>query len=420
MREEFYPRLGETLYRDTLPDGLEIMVLKKPGFSKKLAYFVTDFGSIYTEFTLNGEKHRVPAGVAHYLEHKMFDMPQGDITNAFSALGGVPNAFTDYDMTAYYFSCTENFGENLRLLLQFVSTPYFTEQSVQKEQGIIGQEIDMNLDSPDSVIFDRLMAAMYQKHPVSVPILGTRETIGRITPEILHTCHRAFYSPGNMLLCVVGDVDPEQVHAIASQELRDFAPERLELQRSWDEPMACPVHRVSTAMDVAMPTFQAGFKCEPADRSRESVHQEFVADLAAEALLGESSPLFLKLYQQGLIDSSFGGGFETVTGMAMLTASGDSRDPDRVVAEILQAAEQFRDPEPEDFLRMKRSALGRRLRGLDSFSGTCFRLCAYHFCGCDYFRFPELYEQITAPEITEFIHRVVTPERCCVSVITPL
>ena len=183
MNTQYYPELDETLCREVLENGLTVCVIPRKGFTKKLAYFVTDYGSIHTEFTLEGKSYCAPAGVAHFLEHKMFDLPGGrDVSAEFAAMGASSNAFTSYDMTAYYFSCTENFEKCLALLLEFVSTPYFTEESVAKEVGIIDQEIGMNLDAPDSVIFDELMAALYEKHPIRVPILGTSETIRRITP----------------------------------------------------------------------------------------------------------------------------------------------------------------------------------------------------------------------------------------------
>ena len=377
MKKLSYPELDETLYSGVLENGLTVMVVPKKGFTKKLAYFVTDYGSIHTDFILEGKVWKTPAGVAHYLEHKMFDLPgKRDVSAEFAAMGAMTNAFTSYDMTAYYFSCTENFDDCLKLLLEFVSTPYFTEESVEKERGIIDQEIGMNLDAPDSVIFDNLMNGLFHKHPIRVPILGTSETIREITPEILNACHRAFYTPGNMLLCVIGDVEPEGVADMARQVL---GTEKKEV----------------------------GIK---------------IADLAAEALFGESSELYLRLYEEGLIDSSFGGGFETIDGCAMLLCSGDSEQPEKVrQAVIEQAAKLGREGIPEaNFLRMKRSALGRRIRGLDSFDGTCFRLCAYHFSDFDYFRFPEIYRSIEATEICGFLNRVVKEERCSLSVIEPV
>ena len=418
-----YPELDECCYREILPNGLEVAVVKREGFTKKLAYFVTDYGAIHTEFTLDGQDYQVPAGVAHYLEHKLFDMPGGrDVSAEFAALGAVTNAFTSYDMTAYYFSCTEAFDACLRLLLEFVSTPYFTPETVEKERGIIDQEIGMNEDAPDSVIFENLMLAMYAQHPIRVPILGTQSTIRKITADTLHLCHRAFYAPGNMLLCVVGDADPEEVRRIALEVL---GPEPRPVGQKHPLPleqMTCPRQETAVTMEVAMPMFNLAFKAEPLGKGDEAIRQEMVADLAAEALFGESSPLYLKLYEQGLIDSSFGGGFETIDGCAMLLCSGDSDDPAAVQAAILERAREIAAEglDETSFLRMKRSALGRRIRQLDSFDTTCFRVCAYHLSDFDYFRFPEICRGIEKEAIGAFIARVVTPERACLSVIRPL
>ena len=416
-----YPRLGERVIREQLLSGLPIMIVPRPGFTKKQCYFVTDFGAIHTDFTLDGKAWSVPAGIAHYLEHKMFDLPGRDVTAEFAALGAIPNAFTSYDMTAYYFSCTENFRECLDLLLEFVSTPYFTEETVQKEQGIIGQEIDMNRDNPDTQIFEMLMENMYESHPIRVPILGHRETIARITPENLTACHNAFYRPDNMLLCIVGDVDPEEVKAIAEKRLGNPSLPPVTRVRRWEETMTCREPFATRTMDVAMPMFHLGFKCEPWEPGEEATFRELTAELAAEALFGESSPLYQSLYEQGLIDTSFGGGFETIDGMALFTAAGDSNDPQAVVDAIIKRGEELVQTglDEADFLRMKRSALGRRIRSLDGFESTCFRLCAYHLSGFDYFRFPSVYQKIRSQDVLDFLKTTVTRDRMSLAVIYP-
>ena len=422
MKKLHYPALDETLYRKTLPNGLEVMVLPRPGFSKKLCYFVTDFGAIHTEFSIDGVPYTVPGGVAHYLEHKMFDMPGGrDVSAEFAARGASVNAFTSYDITAYYFSCTQYFEENLKLLLEFVSTPYFTAETVAKEQGIIGQEIGMNEDSPENRVFEDLMRILYPTHPIRVPILGSRESIARITPEILHLCHRAFYRPDNMLLCVVGDVDPEQVAQLAEAALPNAPKETVTRVDVWNVPMMVQTPKTQRSMEVAMPMFQLGFLCEDSGKGEAAIRAEIVGDLAAEALFGESSSLYLQMYEEGLIDASFGGGFETVDGMAMLCLSGDSETPEAVADLVAaQAANLVKSGiREEDFLRMKRSALGRRVRDLDSFNSVAFRLCAYHLSGFDYFDFPKLMEQVTTEELLEFLDRVVKKERMAISIIYP-
>ena len=418
-----YPRLGEKLYRRQLSNGLTVMVDPRPGFTKKLAYFVTDFGSIHTQFELEGRKIRVSDGIAHFLEHKMFDLPgDRDVTAELAALGAGTNAFTSYDVTAYYISCTENFESALKLLLEFVSTPYFTQESVQKEIGIIDQEIGMHLDNPDSRVFENLTASLYRQHPIRVPILGSSESIREITPQMLHDCHRAFYTPGNMMLCVVGDVDPDRVAEIAEEMLGTEPRPVGKKLRDWEETMEPVAALQQMEMEVAMPMFNLGFKCEYPGSGEAAIRQEMVGDLAAEALFGESSELYLKLYEEGLIDSSFGGGFETIDGMAMLLCSGDSDNAEAIRDAVLEQAEKIvREGVQEDaFLRMKRSAFGRRVRDLDSFDSTCFRLCAYAMSDYDYFNFPDLYERIEKEEIRQFLRRVVRPERCSLSIINPL
>ena len=423
MNRMYYPQLDETLYTTRLENGLHVAVVPKKGFTKKLAYFVTDYGSIHTDFSFEGKIHRVPAGIAHYLEHKLFDMPDGrDVSAEFASYGAVTNAFTSYDMTAYYFSGTDHFDECLRLLLEFVSTPYFTQESVEKERGIIDQEIGMNADAPDSVVFEQLMDAMYRNHPIRVPILGTSESIREITPELLHLVHRAFYTPDNMLLCVIGDVQPEAVADMARQILGTGKRETgVKLLPSQEE-MTCPKDRAERNMEVAMPMFSLAFKCEALGKGDAAIREEMVADLAAEALFGESSELYLRLYEQGIIDSSFGGGFETIDGCAMLLCSGDSDYPEDLGRELIAQAEKLVAEGIEDgaFARMKRSALGRRIRGLDSFDSTCFRLCAYHFSDFDYFRFPEIFRDIESGDIQEFLRRIATRERSSLSVIYPI
>ena len=423
MRKYEYPELGETLYMDVLPNGLQVCVLPRPGFSRKLAYFVTDFGAIHTDFVLDGREIHAPAGIAHFLEHKMFELPDGrDVSAELASLGAITNAFTSHDMTAYYIGCTENFEAALKLLIEFVSTPYFTEESVQKEIGIIDQEIGMDADTPDSACFKNLMTSLYREHPVRVDVLGTSESIRAITPELLHDCHRAFYTPANMMLCVVGDVEPERVAEIA-EEMLGTAPKSVGRKlRPWNENMTIlkPDHRAQ--MEVAMPMFNLAFKCEPAGTGEDDIRQEIIGDLAAEALFGESSELYLKLYEEGLIDSSFGGGFETIDGLAMLLCSGDSDDAETIREQILIQAEKIvrEGLEDEVFQRMKRSAFGRRVRDLDSIDSTCFRLCAYKLLDFDYFEFPRVYRSVQIGEIQEFLHRVVRSERCALSVVDPV
>ena len=421
MKKTYYPRLDESVCRKVLPNGLTVLVGPKPGFSRKIAYFMTNYGSVHTAFTLGGAHYTTPDGVAHYLEHKMFDLPDRDVTAEFAALGASPNAFTSYGMTAYYFTCTDNFAPALRLLLEFVSTPYFTEESVEKERGIIAQEILMYADSADSVVMEEMNRGLYRHHPMRQSIAGTVESIQEITAETLYDCHRAFYHPANMVLCVVGDVDPGEVAAIAEELL----PRERHSVAVPDYGPAEPENAVTAVsrqeMDVAMTTFQLAFKCPAPPTGPEFARQELVAALAAEMLFGQSSQLYQWLYEDGLIASSFGGGEEFGAGTAILTCGGDSRDPEEVRNCILNEAKYLAENglDQAAFDRVKRSFLGIRFKNLTSFDGTCFRLGAYHMEGCDFFDFPKLFESVTIDEVRQYISDNVRPETCSLAIVDP-
>ena len=421
MKKTEYPRLGETLYSEVLPNGLRICVIPKRGFARKYAFFATSYGSVHTAFTLDGSLRRTPDGVAHYLEHKTFDMERGNAMQLFAQRGASPNAFTSYSMTAYYFDCTDRFEENLRLLLEFVSVPYYTEESVEKERGIIEQEIRIYEDSAESRVYENLFACLYAHHPVRVPIAGTVPSIQDITAETLNDCHRTFYAPSNMMLCVVGDVETEPVLRAARELLPEEPGGKPEKYYGEPEPPTAAKPRSEEQMEIAMPTFAVGFKCEPAPAGPEAMRREFLGDLAAEVLVGEASELYQELYEQGLIDADFSCGYESVPQAAMLTAGGDSRDPDAVCAAILARAEKIVAEGVDEalFSRLKKSGLGRRLRDLDSFESICYRQCAYYFEGCEYFSFPEVYETIGPEDVAEFLRQAVRKENMAVSVIYP-
>lgn len=415
-----YPKLGERCWQEILPNGLCVRVVPKPGFTRRYAFLGVNFGSIDTQFTLGGVRHRVPDGIAHYLEHKMFDLPEDNAMNLFAAHGGSPNAFTGYAMTAYYFDCTEEFEENLKILLRLVTEPYFTPESVEKERGIIAQEIRMYEDSAESRVVEDLFAGMFRSHPVRVPIAGTVESIAEITAQSLYDCHAAFYQPGNMVLCVAGDVDPETVVRIA----REGTPAQPGVlpQRDYGAPEAfsCPHSRMERTMEVAMPTFAIGFKCPPPES--EPLRREIVGEIAAEILAGESSVLYQRLYERGLIDAGFSVGYESVKDACLLSATGDSRDPEAIMQALLDEAARIAKEgfDRAQFDRLVRSAVGRRTRDLDSFESICYLMGGtYYFDGVDYLRFPEAYASVAPEDVQRFLTETVRPEHAALSVVRP-
>ena len=286
MRLIEYKSVGEEVWYEKLYNGLTVLVIPKKSYSRTYAFFATNYGGCDRRFKLDGEWHDTPAGVAHFLEHKMFDMPDG--SNALTTLsenGASPNAFTANGMTGYLFRCTDKFEENLAVLLQFVMTPYFTKESVDKEQGIIGQEIKMGEDSPGRRVRQNLMRALYENHPVRDSIAGTVESIAEITPEVLYACHKAFYNPANMVLCVSGNADPETVKQIVLDNVKTMGAEVPERDYGAAEtPMPAKV-RIEDNMTVATPLFMFGAKLPYEADGRLFLKQLLTGELACEMLI---------------------------------------------------------------------------------------------------------------------------------------
>ncbi len=421
MEEQQYEQVGESLFHTVLDNGLHIYVAPKPGFQKSYAFFATNYGGMDMRFQLDGKWLDTPAGVAHFLEHKTFDTKEGNALQDLAANGASPNAFTSTSMTGYYFEGTDKFEENLRILLSFVSIPYYTQESVDKEQGIIGQEIRMGDDEPDTQVFYGMLEGLYAHSPIQVNIAGTVESIAQITADTLNLCHKAFYDPGNMVLCVAGDVEPERVAAIAREILPAQGHPRVE--RDYGEAEAPQAHKGDweKVMAVSTPIFQLGFKDTPPEKGAGWLKWELTGNLACEALLGTSSPLYAKLYGEGLVNESFSYGSEAYPGAAFLCAGGESRDPAAVRNAVLAEAERLcREGLDEAlFQRLKKAAYGYTVRSLNSFENICVSQAMAHFNGYEYLTFPQCFAAITKADVEECIRRAVTRERSTLAVIRP-
>ncbi len=417
MKELKYPRLGERCFWEKLPNGLKICVIPKPGFQKSFAFFATQYGGEDECFLLNGHRRQTPAGVAHFLEHKMFDLPEGNALQELSARGASPNAFTSTNLTGYYFTCTDGFYENLRTLLTFVTTPFFTQESVAKEQGIIAQEIRMIQDNPDWQLYNGLMESLFLYHTSRNNVAGTVESISRITPKVLTDCHKTFYHPSNMVLCVAGNVDPRRVSDLAMAHVPDSKPRTLQRDHGAEEHLQPAQGEIVREKEVSAPSFYLGFKADPQSGQRRLL----VGELAAELLAGESSPLYARLYQQGLIDKSFGVSYTGSCEAPYFAFGGESSDPAAVTEAILNEALRivWNGADEKLLRRLQRAAYGSRVRALNSFEHCCIQTTRAAFDGYAYFDFAALYDSITAQEITELIQSSVTGERAALSIVTP-
>lgn len=421
MEKMEFPQIGEQMFHAVLDNGLHIYVDPKPGFQKSYAFFATNYGGMDLRFRLDGEWLDTPAGVAHFLEHKTFDTADGNALQDLAANGASPNAFTSTAITGYYFEGVEKFEENLRILLSFVSIPYYTQEGVDKEQGIIGQEIRMGDDEPDTQVFYGMLEGLYAHSPIQVNIAGTVESIAQITADTLNLCHKAFYDPGNMVLCVAGDVEPEQVVNIARQVLPKEGHPPAERDYGEPEAPAAANPLWEKEMEVSAPLFQLGFKAQPPRKGEAWQRWELTGELACEALLGTSSPLYARLYGEGLLNDSFSYGCEAYPGAAFLCAGGESRDPKAVRQAVLAEAERIGREGIDEalFLRLKRALYGSAVRNLNSFENICVSQAMAHFSGYDYLSFPERFAAITKQDVEDFLSRVVTKEKTTLAVVWP-
>ena len=421
MEKKLYERIGEEVFHTTLPNGLPVYIVPKKDFLRKYALFATRYGGMDMRFEKDGQWLDTPAGIAHYLEHKMFDTEDGNALQELAKNGAEPNAFTSNAITCYYFDATDKFYESLEILLSFVSVPYFTDESVQKEQGIIGQEIGMIEDNPEWQVYKQLMQALYHTSPARTPVAGSVESISHITAQTLYDCHKAFYTPANMCLVVVGDVKPERIIAAANQILPAKSGPLIRRDYGAEEELTAAEHFVTAAMEVSMPTFLVGFKCPPQHGGEEQHRFTAIGELACDVLMGESSPLYARLYAEGLINGSFGAAFDLLPGASYVYAGGDSKDPQAVAEAILAEARRLvsEGVDGDYYRRVVNANFGAALKALNSFESIAVSMAEGCFQGYDPYRFPEVYDSITVEDVLDFLRRNMTRDHMALSVITP-
>ncbi|MFD0587519.1 EF-P 5-aminopentanol modification-associated protein YfmH [Paenibacillus sp. GCM10027627] len=402
-----YPHIQETLYREVLANGLEVIVLPKEGFQKTYATFSTKYGSVDNVFSVGeGEPARVPDGIAHFLEHKMFEEPEGDIFAVFASQGASANAYTTFDRTVYLFSATEQIKENLGTLIDFVQRPYFTDGNVEKEKGIIEQEINMYRDNADWRVYFGLIDALYHKHPVHIDIAGTVESIRQIDKETLYRCYETFYHPSNMLLFVVGGVDTKEIFELvkANQNAKSFQPQG-EIKRFFDEePLQVKTPRKVAQLPVSLPKCMIGFKEKQVGLEGESLlRNEVTTKLMLETLIGSSSALYQSLYDQNLISDSFGHEYNSSRDYGFSVIGGDTPDPDALIEGLRVGIEEKKKSgiDPSAFERSKRKKIGSYLRMLNSPESIAGEFTRYRFRDSDLFDVLALYENCTLEEVND-------------------
>ncbi|MBS1382386.1 MAG: insulinase family protein [Oscillospiraceae bacterium] len=411
-------RLGEGYTRIEHPSGLTLMLCPMKGYSTAYALFATRCGSIDDSFSIgDGEMVQVPNGIAHFLEHKLFESEEGDAFEQYAKTGASANAYTSFDRTAYLFGCTDRFRESLEILLNLVTTPYFTEQTVKKEQGIIGQEIRMYDDDPDWRVYFNLLGALYQEHPIRIDIAGTVESIAGISADLLYRCYNAFYNLNNMVLSIAGNFEIKDVVEACDKILKPAAPVRVST-REVQEPDEIRTRRVEQTLEVAAPLFQIGFKGR-AKSYRENILAQVTGELVCDLIAGESTALYRELYDEGLINAVFD--TEVMAGPNYLVNifSGESRDPDAVFARLTDGvrALQERGISEEDFERARRAAYGRYVGIYGNVESMAGMMVLAKLADFGAYEPLDLLGELTLNDAQAFLRENFDTERCALSVV---
>ena len=420
--------IEESYFQMVHPTGLRIFVYPKPSSSNSYALFGTQYGSLDSCFHRSDSDtaERTPEGIAHYLEHKLFEGEDGDAFSRYAETGAGANAYTSFENTCYLFSCTDHFYDSLEILLDFVQSPYFTKETVAKEQGIIGQEIRMYQDDPQWRIFFNLIRSLYQDHPIRQDIAGTVESIRDITPELLYRCYDSFYNLHNMVLSVSGNVTVENVLAVCDKLLKPAKPVTVERVYG-PEPDHVLAAYTEDKMEVVLPLFQIGYK-EAVDykeggRNFVSMHDVAVTEVLLDILSSESSPLFRSLLQDDLInESSFHAEYFEGDGFAAVLFGGESKDPKAVQRRIQEEAERLKKEgiSEELFQRSKKSLYGDMISGMDSVSVLSQSMLSNAFKGRELFTGIETFSEVSMEEVEEKLHHIFREEVSALSVILPL
>lgn len=410
--------LAEKYYKVNHDSGLTIYVYEKEGYSSTYAIFGTKYGSINNTFRVdNNDVVSVPDGIAHYLEHKLFESEDGDAFSRYAKTGANANAYTSFDKTCYLFSCTDKLEQSLEILLDFVQSPYFTEETVAKEQGIIGQEIKMYDDSPAWRVMFNMLMSMYKNHPVRIDIAGTVESIAKITPEYLYTCYNTYYNLNNMVLCVAGNVKLDTVLNIADRMLKKSDYHTIE-NIFEDEPYEVTQRYIEQKLPVGLPLFNLGFK-EKASQVRMDEKQLAYTDILLFLIASSQSTLYRKLMDENLINSSFAYELFEGEGFCASVFSGESRDPEKVEEIIKQYISDLKSNgiDEEEFEIAKRATYGDAVASLNSNDHIANMITDFDFAGRELYAYIDAVASATHEDITNRLNDMFDADNTTLSVI---
>ncbi len=414
--------LGEQCYSFTHESGLTILLYPMKGFSSSYALFGTKYGSIDTTFKTQNDDNfvTVPEGIAHFLEHKLFESEDGDAFSLFAKTGASANAFTSFDKTCYLFSTTDNFEESLKSLITFVQAPYFTKETVEKEQGIIGQEIKMYDDDPNWRVFFNLLTAMYKNNPVRIDIAGTVDSIAKIDDELLYKCYNTFYNLNNMVVAVAGNFDVDSAIKIIESNLKQKDKVILTTKIP-DEPVQVENKECVQELQVSMPLFNIGYKEISVEESKE-LETQLKYELILNIVVGKGSRLYKEMYNDGLTNSTFGKEVFCGRGYLANIFAGESRQPKIVMEKINNEIKLFKENgiEKSDFERIKKSMYGRSIMNFNDVDEVANDLVSTHFSNNSIYDTINLVANMKLEEVNELLMSSYNEDCLAISIINPV
>ena len=418
-------KVKEKLYVEKLENGLTVMIMPKANIQKKYVIWSTNFGSIDNKFVAPNEKEEtsIPDGVAHFLEHKMFEQPNGtNSLDTLTALGVNANAYTTTDHTCYLFECTDNFYPALDELMDYVQSPYFTDENVAKEQGIIGQEIKMYDDEPSWILYMNAIKCMYKNNPIRIDIAGSVESISHINKDILYKCYNTFYHPSNMVMCFAGDFKPEELIKEVKKRLKDTE-KHGEIKRIYpEEPEEIVQKEITTQMEVSMPMFVIGIKdtARSKECSTDSVVKKHIAiEILLNMIIGKSSNLYKELYETGLLTGEPYLEYEFSKEYAHIAVTGQSNEPKKVLEKFIAEIRNMKnnDIDLAHFQRIKNMIYGNYVKEYDDVASICRMFVADYMKDINSFEYIENYKQVTPEYAKQVLEEVFNEEKIVLSIV---
>lgn len=399
--------LGEVVYKKVHESGLEMYFIPKKDYQKKFAYFATRYGALYNDFIIPGEDKvtSMPHGIAHFLEHKIFEDKEKNIFEEFAKLGANVNAFTNFQSTAYMFSTVDNFYKSLELLLDFVQNPHLTDENVEKEKGIIEQEIKMYDDDSDWNVYFNLLKGLYHNHPMRHDIAGTVESVKSTTREQLQRCYDLFYSPKNMMVFVIGDLDAEEVFKSVEDSLTEEYLGRTVTPsiHIMDEPKEVNEKNIEANFEVALPLFSLGFKdYKQYENTKARLKKSMAIKIALDMMVGRGSDFYTKNYEAGSINASFSYEYSFGRTFSYSVIGGESKDPENVKKIVLEEIAKYKESGfvEEEFTRIKKKMIGRYLSSFNSIQYVANTFISYYMKDVNLFEYLEILNEVDLEYIT--------------------